>query len=215
MTSECVTSKFQLTRYSSLFTHHFSLSLVSSCRYGNNRHYSTLARSPYRSRHPVFHSRHCGAVSLLSHSTTIPPGFTHDEAGHGHDAIAIAHGARPLYETVGYGREPLYDYVVAMFMPFFGENYLTLRIVSALAGLLLIVVMHFWVRRAFDVPTAIATSAFLATSFWAAMVSRQALRSALLPAAVCGVHLLHVASGAALRQAANDSAPLADDLAPG
>jgi hypothetical protein len=66
-------------------------------------------------------------------------------------------------------------------MPIFGENYLTLRIVSALVGLLLIVVMHFWVRRAFDVPTAIATSAFLATSLWAVMVSRQALRSALLP----------------------------------
>ncbi len=112
---------------------------------------------------------------------TIPPGFTHDEADHGHDAIAIAHGARPLYETVGYGREPLYDYVVALAMPILGENYETLRIVSALAGLLLIVVMHFWVRRAFDVPTAIATSAFLATSFWAVMVSRQALRSALLP----------------------------------
>jgi 4-amino-4-deoxy-L-arabinose transferase-like glycosyltransferase len=112
---------------------------------------------------------------------TVPPGFTHDEAGHGHDAIAIAHGARPLYETVGYGREPLYDYVVAWVMPIFGENYLTLRIVSALAGLLLIAVMHFWVRRAFDVPTAIATSAFLATSFWAVMVSRHALRSALLP----------------------------------
>ncbi len=113
--------------------------------------------------------------------TTVPPGLTHDEAGHGHDAIAIVNGARPLYETVGYGREPLYDYVVAMFMPLLGENYLTLRIVSVLAGLLLIVVMHFWVRRAFDVPTAIATSAFLATSFWAVMVSRQALRSALLP----------------------------------
>ena len=112
---------------------------------------------------------------------SIPLGFTHDEAGHGHDAITIMHGARPLYETVGYGREPLYDYVVAMAMPFLGENYLTLRIVSALSGLFLIVVMHFWVRRAFDVPTAIATSAFLATSFWATMVSRQALRSALLP----------------------------------
>ena len=110
-----------------------------------------------------------------------PPGFTHDEAGHGHDAVAIVSGARPLYETVGYGREPLYDYVVAWVMPLLGENYLTLRFVSAVAGLLLIVVMHFWVRRAFDVPTAIATSAFLATSFWAVMVSRQALRSALLP----------------------------------
>ncbi|CAG0933002.1 hypothetical protein TFLX_02845 [Thermoflexales bacterium] len=112
---------------------------------------------------------------------SIPPGFTHDEAGHGHDAIAIVQGARPVYETVGYGREPLYDYVVAWVMPLFGENYLTLRIVSVLAGLLLVAVAHFWMRRAFDVPTAIATSAFLATSFWAVMVSRQALRSALLP----------------------------------
>jgi hypothetical protein len=32
---------------------------------------------------------------------SVPPGFTHDEAGHGHDAIAILHGARPIYETVG------------------------------------------------------------------------------------------------------------------
>jgi hypothetical protein len=112
---------------------------------------------------------------------SVPPGLTHDEAGHGHDAVAILNGARPLYETVGYGREPLYDYVVAWVMPLVGEHYATLRMVSALAGLLLIVVMHFWVRRAFDVPTAIATSAFLATSFWAVMVSRHALRSALLP----------------------------------
>jgi len=71
-----------------------------------------------------------------------------------------------LYETVGYGREPLYDYVVRVGHADLCENYLTLRIVSALAGLLLIVVMHFWVRRAFDVPTAMATSAFLATSLW-------------------------------------------------
>ncbi len=112
----------------------------------------------------------------------IPPGFTHDEAGHGLDAIAILNGARPLYETVGYGREPLYDYVVALLMPIFGPHYLTLRLASALAGLLLINVTHLWVRRAFDVPTALLTSALLAVSFWAISTDRQALRSALLPA---------------------------------
>ena len=111
----------------------------------------------------------------------IPPGFTHDEAGHGMDAIAILHGARPIYEMVGYGREPLYDYVVAMLMPIFGPHDLTLRLTSALAGLLLIVVAHFWIRRAFDIPTALLTSAFLAVSFWAISTDRQALRSALLP----------------------------------
>ncbi len=111
----------------------------------------------------------------------IPPGLTHDEAGHGHDAIAILHGARPIYETVGYGREPLYDYVVAAAMPIFGSNDLTLRLVSVVAGLLLIVVTHFWVRRVFDVPIAIVASASLAVSFWAISTSRQALRSELLP----------------------------------
>jgi 4-amino-4-deoxy-L-arabinose transferase-like glycosyltransferase len=112
----------------------------------------------------------------------IPPGLTHDEADHGLDAVAILHGARPIYETVGYGREPLYDYVVAALMPIFGPHYLTLRLTSALAGLLLIVVAHFWVRRAFDVPIALLTSALLAVSFWAISTDRQALRSALLPA---------------------------------
>ncbi|HET7378175.1 MAG TPA: glycosyltransferase family 39 protein, partial [Anaerolineae bacterium] len=111
----------------------------------------------------------------------IPPGFTHDEADHGRDAVAILHGARPIYETVGYGREPLYDYAVAALMPIFGANYLALRLTSVLAGLLLIVIAHFWIRRSFDVPIALLTSAFLAVSFWAISTDRQALRSALLP----------------------------------
>ena len=94
----------------------------------------------------------------------IPPGITHDEADHGHDAIAILHGARPIYETVGYGREPLYDYVAAWLMPIFGPHYTTLRLASVLAGLLLIVVAHFWIRRAFDVPTAHVNFALAAAS---------------------------------------------------
>ncbi len=121
------------------------------------------------------------AVFRLYRLGDIPPGFTHDEAGHGQDAIAILNGARPLYETVGYGRESLYDYVVAALMPIFGPHYLTLRLASALAGLLLIVVAHFWMRRAFDVPTALLASALLAVSFWPVSTDRQALRSALLP----------------------------------
>ncbi len=121
------------------------------------------------------------ALFRLYHIESIPPGVTHDEAGHGADAIAITQGARPIYETVGYGREPLYDYIVALLMPIFGQSYLVLRLVSVAAGLALIVLTHFWVRRAFDVPTALATSASLAVSFWAISTSRQALRSELLP----------------------------------
>ena len=52
----------------------------------------------------------CAAAALrLWQLDDAPPGLTHDEAAHGQDAIAIVDGARPIYQTVGYGREPLYD----------------------------------------------------------------------------------------------------------
>ena len=126
----------------------------------------------------------CLAAGLrLWRLDVIPPGLTHDEAGHGQDAIAILHGARPLYETIGYGREPLYDYVVGAAMALLGRSdYLVLRGVSAAFGLLTIVTTYLWVRRAFGQWEAILTAGWLAGSFWAVSTSRQALRSVMLPA---------------------------------
>jgi len=132
----------------------------------------------------------------------VPPGLTHDEAGHGQDAIAILRGARPLYETIGYGREPLYDYVVAAAMAISGRtDYLTLRGVSAAFGLLTIVGAYLWVRRAFGPGEALLSCAWLAGSFWAVSVSRQALRSVMLPA------LLAAAAYAWWRGAFDDGGP--------
>jgi 4-amino-4-deoxy-L-arabinose transferase-like glycosyltransferase len=111
----------------------------------------------------------------------IPPGYTHDEAGHGQDAISILEGARPIYQTVGYGREPLYDYVVAGLMGVVGTTGLALRLTSALAGIGALLLTYGWVREAFDVPTALATLAVQATAFWPLVTSRQGLRSSLLP----------------------------------
>jgi len=113
----------------------------------------------------------------------VPPGLTHDEAGHGQDALAILRGARPLYETIGYGREPLYDYLVAGAFALLGRtDHLVLREVSAVFGLLTIAAAYLWVRRAFGRGEAILVGAWLAGSFWAVSVSRQALRSTMLPA---------------------------------
>jgi len=111
----------------------------------------------------------------------IPPGLTHDEAGHGHDAIAILHGARPIYETVGYGREPLYDYVAAGLMALIGPTCFALRLVSVILSLATLLATFAWTRIAFDSPTALATVALQAASFWSLTTSRQALRSTLLP----------------------------------
>lgn len=111
----------------------------------------------------------------------VPPGFTHDEAGHGHDAAAILNGARPIYETVGYGREPLYDYWVAGLMMLGGSPGRVLRFSAVPLGLMTLMVSYAWVRRAFDRPTALATTALQAASFWSLATARQALRSGLLP----------------------------------
>jgi len=105
------------------------------------------------------------AVLRLWRLDSVPPGLTHDEAGHGQDAIAILHGARPLYETIGYGREPVYDYVVAVAMAVLGHtDYLVLRGVSAAFGLLTIAAAYLWVRRAFGPWEAILACAWLAGS---------------------------------------------------
>ncbi|MFL7794737.1 MAG: hypothetical protein AB8I69_21515, partial [Anaerolineae bacterium] len=112
----------------------------------------------------------------------VPPGFTHDEAGHGHDAVAILNGARPIYQTVGYGREPLYDYLIAGLMALFGPTGGVLRFSPVPLGLLTLLATYLWVREAFDRPTALVAMALQAASFWSLAVSRQALRSGLLPA---------------------------------
>jgi len=112
----------------------------------------------------------------------LPPGLTHDEAGHAHDATAIANGARPIYQTVGYGREPLYDYLAAGLIALGIPAVTALRLLSALSGLITLLLTFVWARRAFDGPTALLAVALQAVSFWSLAVSRQALRSSLLPA---------------------------------
>lgn len=119
----------------------------------------------------------------LYNLSSIPPGLTHDEADHGLTAWSIVHeGVRDIYFTVGYGREPLYDYVTASLMTFLGSTYFAGRVTAAYFSVLLIAAMTAWVRRAFDNSTALLTAAGLAVGFWPVMAGRQALRSTLLPA---------------------------------
>ena len=137
-------------------------------------------------------SRHYGWLLLillaavflrLFNLSSIPPGITHDEADHGITAWSIAgEGVRDIYFTIGYGREPLYDYATAAMMTFLGPTYLAGRITAVYFSLILIAAMFAWVRRAFNESTALLTAAGLAVGFWPVMAGRQALRSTLLPA---------------------------------
>ncbi len=129
----------------------------------------------------------CAAAALrLWQLDDVPPGLTHDEAAHGQDAIAIVDGARPIYQTVGYGREPLYDYVLAGGLLIGDPSRVTLRVCSVALGLTALLATYGWVRIAFDAPTALLAVAFQAASFWSLSTSRQILRSSLLPALLTG-----------------------------
>lgn len=123
------------------------------------------------------------AVALRFYQLTIvPPGLTHDEADHGITAVAILHGARDIYFTVGHGREPLFDYATAGMMALLGQKAWVLRGTAVLFSLLMIGAMTAWVRLAFNNRVALLTAAGLAVGFWPVMAARQGLRSITLPA---------------------------------
>ena len=111
-----------------------------------------------------------------------PPGLTHDEADHGRDAARVLEGIRPIYFTVGYGREPLYDYATSLVMLAVGPTYYASRLTAVFFGLLLLPLTWAWARRTLGVGVGLWSAAFLAVDFWPVMVSRQALRSVTLPA---------------------------------
>lgn len=111
-----------------------------------------------------------------------PPGMTHDEADHGLDAVGVIEGVRPIYFTVGYGREPIFDYLTAPVMLVLGRNYLAGRLTAGLLGMALLLLCWAWARKATDDPLlALALMAGLAFSFWGIAVSRQALRTITQP----------------------------------
>lgn len=111
-----------------------------------------------------------------------PPGLTHDEAGHGHDAAYILRGVTPIYFTIGYGREPLFDYINAGWMALLGANPFTLRFAAAGWGMIALAATYRAARLAFEPRTALIALALMAVSFWPLATSRQILRSAMLPA---------------------------------
>lgn len=110
-----------------------------------------------------------------------PPGLTHDEADHALSAWGVVNGVRPIYFTVGYGREPLYDYLTAGLMCFLGPTYLAGRLTTVYTSLILIAGMAAWTRLAFGRRVALFAAAGLAVGFWPLMTARQGLRSLTQP----------------------------------
>jgi 4-amino-4-deoxy-L-arabinose transferase-like glycosyltransferase len=126
------------------------------------------------------------ATFRMAQLADLPPGLTHDEAAHGIEALEVLNGIFRLYFPLGYGREPLFGYLLAGQIGLTGSYLFTLRYVTVLFSLLGISMMARWVRVAFDAQTAVLASGLTAVSFWSVATSRQILRSGLLPFFVMG-----------------------------
>jgi 4-amino-4-deoxy-L-arabinose transferase-like glycosyltransferase len=111
----------------------------------------------------------------------VPPGLQHDEVFHGHDAVTVLLGNRPLYFTSNAGNEPLFIYLMSLTVGLFGHNAWGIRLAAVICGLLTVLFTYLWIRRAYNDRAALIASALLAVSFWPIFLSRVGLRAASVP----------------------------------
>ncbi len=111
----------------------------------------------------------------------IPPGLSQDEVFNLGMPAFILQGNHAFFFAQAYGHEPLYHYLTIPFYWLLGENFLTARLPSVFAGMLLVALTMRWGKRDFSPFTAVAAGALMAVSWWAIIFSRLGIRPILLP----------------------------------
>jgi len=111
----------------------------------------------------------------------VPPGLFHDEVINWLIARDILAGHHAVYFTAGYGREALYQYVLAVTVALFGNHWLGLRYASVTFGMLGLATTYVLIRRLLGARTALLTGGWLALSFWPLFYARTTLRAISLP----------------------------------
>jgi 4-amino-4-deoxy-L-arabinose transferase-like glycosyltransferase len=116
--------------------------------------------------------------------STLPPGFQFDEAFNAIDAQQVLAGSRPLFLAANAGREVLYTYWQALLIRIFGFDVYTLRLASAILGVITIPVTYGLVRgliRQQSRAVAAGTALVLAISLWHIHFSRYGIRVISMP----------------------------------
>ena len=114
----------------------------------------------------------------------VPPGFQFDEAFNAMDARQVLAGNRPLFLPANAGREVIYTYWQALLVLLFGLDVRTLRLASAIFGILAIPVTYVLLRmmlRRHSQAIALFTSLALATSLWHIHFSHYGIRVIMMP----------------------------------
>ena len=120
---------------------------------------------------------------------SLPPGFQFDEAFNAIDAQLVLAGNRPLFLPANAGREVLYTYWQALLIRFFGFDVYTLRLASAILGVLAVPVTYLLVRRLMrsnSRAVATGTALALAISLWHIHFSRYGIRVISMPLVFSG-----------------------------
>ncbi len=120
----------------------------------------------------------------------VPPGFQFDEAFNAIDAEQVWHGNRPLFLPANGGREALYTYLQAAIGAWLGFDIYSLRLASALAGILAIPAAYWLLRTMLQRQSravALYTALALAVSFWHLHFSHYGIRVILMPLLMSGL----------------------------
>ena len=124
-----------------------------------------------------------GAWIRLWHLDTAPPGVWYDEAFNGIDAIkTFSTENYQIFYPENYGREGLYINLIAFGYKFFGINIFSLRLISALFGILGLIGFYLLTRLLkISRWNSLLVTFLLTTSFWHLNFSRIAFRGILVP----------------------------------
>lgn len=118
----------------------------------------------------------------LTNLDLAPPGFYPDEAMEGNNAIqALETGNFKVFYQENNGREGLFVNLVAVSIKIFGKHIWSIRIVSAIAGMLTVLGLYLVAKLLFNWQIAAFSSYLLAISFWHVNFSRIGFRAILAP----------------------------------
>ena len=113
---------------------------------------------------------------------TFPPGLYPDEAINGNNAIeAIETGKFKVFYSENNGREGLFINLQALSVKIFSNHSWSLRLVSAIIGIITVIGLYFLVKELLEWKLAAISSFLMAISFWHVNFSRIGFRAIMLP----------------------------------
>ena len=113
---------------------------------------------------------------------SIPGGLFPDEAANGLDIVNyIFKGEHSPFFERGLGRESLFFYLQAISVKILGIGVWQMHLVSALIGILTVIITWFFIKKLFNVRIAFLASLFMATSSWHVTLSRTGFRAIMVP----------------------------------